>query len=450
MPRVLLTTLGTGSYVEGSYILKGQTSSCTPFIQEALAEILCRSWNSQDRIVVFCTEAARKTHWINGGMFDPGLESRLKNLSVPPAIESVGIPDGRSEAEIMEIFDTVYSVLKHEDEVILDITHSFRSLPLLNAVILNYSKVLKNIHVAAIYYGAFETLGPLESVRNLPLECRQAPVFDLTPYDTLLEWSVAVDDFARHGWTVRLQSLVSREVSPILRETRGKNETVRILDRLSRRLHQMGLNILTARCPEIEKFNSLSSLVDSIKGQQVIPPLNPLLDLLSSKTKPFETASPEEKGFEAVEWCVAHNLVPQGYTILRETLISGLCRLLDKDLKSRTEREDFVGSLLNVVGQRKQPTDWKGELADRRKEAEAIVKRLGPPFQDLADAFQGIRDRRNDINHGGCGKGCTTADRLIQDLGEKLIHARKAWNEIVKCTAAGQSDSPGPGSNISK
>lgn len=439
MARILLSTLGTGRYLEGSYILRGSASSCTPFIQEALAEILCKSWGPEDRITVFCTGESEKKNWVDGSNFERGLESRLKGLPIQASVRRVLIPEGRSEDEIMGIFNAVYAELNHGDEVVLDITHSFRSLPLLNTVILNYAKVLKKIRVSAILYGAFESLGPLKEIEKLPSECRRAPVFDLTPYDTLLDWSVAVDDFVRHGWTERLQELVAGKVVPILRATQGGDETLRELNKLANRLHGMALNILTARCPEIERFSSLTEVVERIKGQQVIPPLNPLLDLLLSKTRPFDTVHPEEKGFEAVEWCIAHNLVPQGYTILRETLISGMCRLLGKNPCVREEREDFIGSLLNVLARNKPESDWQGGLANRKEEARAVIRTLGKPLQDLAEAFHEIGRRRNNINHCGCAQGeRVSADELITELGEKLSRARAAWAGIVESTQTGK------------
>ncbi|WP_168720183.1 TM1812 family CRISPR-associated protein [Thermosulfurimonas marina] len=60
-------------------------------------------------------------------------------------------------------------------------------------------------------------------MENLPEEQRVAPVFDLTPYALLLEWSFAVEEFLRYGLAERLYELVRGEIAPILKETRGRD-----------------------------------------------------------------------------------------------------------------------------------------------------------------------------------------------------------------------------------
>ncbi|WP_425505358.1 CRISPR-associated DxTHG motif protein [Thermosulfurimonas marina] len=67
--------------------------------------------------------------------------------------------EGRSEEEIRDNFRKVIENLSEGEEVFFDITHSFRSLPMLNLVALSYARVLKGIRIRGIYYGAFEVLG---------------------------------------------------------------------------------------------------------------------------------------------------------------------------------------------------------------------------------------------------------------------------------------------------
>ena len=57
---------------------------------------------------------------------------------------------------------------------------------------------------------------------------------------------------------------------------------------------------------------------------EVIKPFQPILQTLSEKTAPFsgETLS---DGIRAAEWCLNHNMIQQGYTILQEVLIILSC-----------------------------------------------------------------------------------------------------------------------------
>jgi CRISPR-associated Csx2 family protein len=436
MARIFLSTLGTNVYLEGIYRFQDLLSTITPFVQEALITSLCREWTASDRVVIFCTEEATRKNWLDRsesnrhGNFPSGLKSRLEQLSLSAAIVRVPIPGGASEAEIMEIFQIVADVLGVKDEVILDITHSFRSLPLLHGVILNYAKVLKSIRVAGIFYGAFETLGRLEDVKKIPVQERISPIFDLTPYDALLDWARAVDDFVRYGSTKSVQDLVTKKIGPILRETQGREDTAKGLRELLNRLHPMAMRILTARLQDIENFTSLEEQVSELKGQTLLPPLNPLLDLIAQKTQPFAAPSQEEKGFAAVEWCITHNLIPQGYTLLQETIVSGLCRVLSYN-STVSEERDFVTALLNVEGKKADRADWREPLESRRSDAEAILACCGPAFKALASPFCRLTGLRNDINHAGCRKGHKHYETLMQQLEEQYQAIRAAWFEFV-------------------
>ena len=95
-----------------------------------------------------------------------GLEKCLSEIKLPCPVTRVEIPEGKSEAEIWEIFNIVFGSLEREDEVVFDITHAFRSIPMLAIVILNYAKMMKKVTLSGIYYGAFEVLGNIHVARH--------------------------------------------------------------------------------------------------------------------------------------------------------------------------------------------------------------------------------------------------------------------------------------------
>jgi len=434
MPRVFMSTLGTSRYVPVYYILEDRKSVLTPFIQEALVNLICKEWNADDRIVIFCTDEARNKNWLSKNNledpphFDKGLEERLKTLEPRLKIEMVTIPEGKSESEIMDIFSIVTGKISYGDRITLDVTHSFRSLPILNIVILNYAKALKRIRVDGIYYGAFEVLGTPAEVRKLPEEKRKAPIFDLTPYDRILDWSLAVSEFVEYGLAERVSLLVTEDVTPILKEKQGKDKTAKGLKYLSKTLCTFTQNIRGARCFEIEKIGSLEPLVRELKGQTLVEPLNPLLDLISEKTSGFNIDSPEEKGFEAVQWCIEHDLLPQAYVILLETTLSAVCRKLGYDAKSRNDR-DFLGSLMNVVGCGKDTSQWTGILASRKAEGKAILSKGGERFTDLCRAFSALSGPRNDFMHCGCREHRRKYGKLKDEIVTHFDKVTSAWEE---------------------
>src|SRR5699024_4490556 len=84
------------------------------------------------------------------------LEKRIDALQLSCSHENIEIPNGKSTEEIWEIFQIVYDLIEKGDELLFDITHGFRSLPMLNMVLINYAKLLKEITVSGIFYGNWE------------------------------------------------------------------------------------------------------------------------------------------------------------------------------------------------------------------------------------------------------------------------------------------------------
>ena len=109
--RVFISFLGTGNYVQTYYSFNGKTTNPVRFVQEALVENICKDWNDNDRIFIFCTEQAKNLNWVDNGhgksfevIENYGLESRLNKLRLSVPFEKIDINDGLSEEEIWSIF----------------------------------------------------------------------------------------------------------------------------------------------------------------------------------------------------------------------------------------------------------------------------------------------------------------------------------------------------------
>ena len=120
------------------------------------------------------------------------------------------IPNGNSTTELWEIFNVCENAVDEEDEIILDITHAFRSLPLLTFTVSAYLRQVKQVKLKRVIYGAFEAQ---DKVRN------ETPIFDLTPFVALLNWTNAVNIFQRSGDAGPIAALpdVPRDISNRLR-----------------------------------------------------------------------------------------------------------------------------------------------------------------------------------------------------------------------------------------
>ncbi len=183
MAKIFLSFLGTNDYVPCHYVTAAYESPLVRFVQLAVIDYLRQQERLPEQLVFFLTEEAEQKNWRDGfylgedGLPCPGLLTCLQQSIPGVQIRPVRVPEGKSEAEIWEIFNQVYEAIPAHSEVFFDITHGFRSLPLLAAVILTYAQVMKQITVGGIYYGAFEILGPALEVKKLPPEQRPGPHF---------------------------------------------------------------------------------------------------------------------------------------------------------------------------------------------------------------------------------------------------------------------------------
>jgi hypothetical protein len=99
-------------------------------IQTPLITKLCSGWNENDRIYAFSTRIQQPV-------------STLTNWTLSVPVEQVVIP----QKEIRKVFNTIYGVLKEEDEVYIDIPFCPRIVEMLIIFLLQHVWVLKNIKV---------------------------------------------------------------------------------------------------------------------------------------------------------------------------------------------------------------------------------------------------------------------------------------------------------------
>ncbi len=426
MAKVYLSFLGTNDYVECHYVLGGQESPLVRFVQEAIVGLCCREWSQEDRLVFFLTPEAALKNWEDGHFTDPqgrpkpGLHRCLQALKPAATIQPIMIVEGKSEKDIWQLFETVLKQIKPQDQVIFDITHAFRSIPLLAMVILGYAQVIKKVRIEGIYYGAFEVLGPVPEVRRMPPAERRAPIFDLTPFSALLDWTLAIDRFLGTGDARRVCELAQSRVRPILKEARGQDQEAQAIRRLAGLLEDFTKNLSTCRGQKISgNVASLQHALAVTAYPDLLPPLKPLLYQLSKKVQGF-TGQAVQDGLQAARWCLEHNLIQQGLTILQETLITHFVTQGGFDPKVKKQR-DLASQAAHIFRNTIEPSAWRTPAADHPE----IVQQHLAYFQghpDLVEVFCNLSQARNDINHAGYVSP-RSADALAGELARYLEQA---------------------------
>lgn len=416
MAKVYLSFLGTNDYLACTYYTGGREVNNVRFIQEATLGLYCRNWTSYDRIIVFTTDEANRKNWLDNGHEHPckGLKNCIKDLNLNAPAESVLIPVGKSENEIWHIFQIVYDSLNRQDEVVFDITHAFRSIPMLAIVILNYAKVMKDVTLEGIYYGAFEVLGSIQEAKKLSVSERKAPILDLTSFDQLMEWSFAVDRFLKAGDAHPVSSLAKKSVKPVLAATKGRDAAASTIRNIADNLEEFTETLSTCRGLDITSTTSkLKQNIDRCQGLKLIQPFKPIFDRIKNQMDLFSGNSIAD-GIQAAKWCLEHNLIQQGYTILQETLISYFIIKINENSQDYKLRE-IARQAAKIFAEQLPVEKWKG-LARNYPEISRKFLEFYKTKNELLKIFRNLSNYRNDLNHAGNTQNPMNANNFNSNL----------------------------------
>lgn len=454
--KVFISFLGTNNYVPCNYFIEkdpAQKVSNVKYVQEAIIKLFCGDFTQNDVSFTFTTSLAHQMNYLDNGQWNNeskqydlpniGLQTVYKNIlrdSNSPQYQSLPIKEGFSEKEIWEIFETVSNVIDNGDELILDITHAFRFLPMLGVTLIDFLKVTKNITVKGVFYGAFEKLGVQAKVLNMPIEERNAPIINLLPLIELQRWTQAASNFNQYGFVSNIFDLTDETIKPILAQTKGKDELSKSLKELGKILNPLVTNIHTNRGKELKEFNprKLNEEIAKIESSTVfIKPLKPLFEIIKNKVQPL--IQTEHIWLESTKWCYEHNLIQQGITQLQEGILTYLLDHLKEQYQDKyydcfeEKPRKFMASLLNVLLYQTPETEWENELGKNKVKANQVkdddVIKL---FVKIYSALTGIR---NDIQHAGYLKNAGNSKTFKEKLELYILETEKIINTHSSCSS---------------
>jgi CRISPR-associated Csx2 family protein len=410
--KVLISFLGPTSYKECNYVFADKEHQ-SRFVQSAILKFFCNDWDESD-IAYFClTDTAKDKNWAhpNQNKYD-GLSKEIEDLKIENSlqlkIEEISLNEDVTkdniEKEIWSTFEKIFQTLKNEDKVILDITHSFRYLPMLSFALINYAKFLSDIDILGIYYGAVEVLGDIREIDNKypNISDRKSPIVDLTSFSLLQDWTVGANNFLTFGNSDILTKLIPKKHK-----------------KLSESLSMICNDFTTARGYSIFENKNIEGLKKSLTQlkldfEGLIAPLIPLIDKIEQKIDKFNN-NDINNGFEAVNWCIQHNLIQQGITILQENIISFLVHKQDLDIRKKLNRDLISGSF--YILQKNAPFEqWKDEC----KENEELVNKIiaDDLTIKLLENYKNLESYRNDINHAGYLETAMKSSKFKTKLAE--------------------------------
>lgn len=415
--KVFISFLGTNNYLETIYQFSDNTMSFpTRFIQEAIVAKLCTDWSEEDQALIFCTEDSEKKNWYDDGhpqaiidVEKKGLASKLEGLHLKINVQMIRIPEGFTTDEIWKIFDIVYDKLHRSDIVYFDVTHAFRSIPFFSTALFNYSRLMKDVEIASIQYGAFEKLGPAFKVKDMPVEQRIAPVLDLTNIARLHQYSDMANSLTSFGRV--------NQISDTLKNFSEENV---FIAQMQRWIETFDHYIVLNRMSEIKEGKwliNINQAIKKVRSSNLPQPIKTVINRFAEELRSF-CPYPSNSNIEAaVEWAKKYAMIPNAYTMGQEYIISLLVDrfanenpyVKEEALSKREIKIQFRSFLSKVCGiadDKPYKDDLKkySDLTDKLLQDEA-VRFIRPHYQEISRC-------RNIVNHAKSSE--ITYDELVE------------------------------------
>ena len=411
--KVFISFLGTNNYIRTHYIINGKISKPVRFIQEALIDEFCNDWDENDRIFIFYTQESLNRYWIDKGQkYDEktpeedtyGLEHILKEKAVCDIVHPILIPEGFTENDIWKIFECLYNILEEKDIIYFDATHAFRSIPLLATVLFNYAKCLKNITVASISYGAFETLGPAFKVQNMDIKDRKAPVIDISSIIHLQDIINAANDYIKFGKIGRIGDVLSFSG----KETKAQRRTNEAIKIIQRELNNLDSYISICDIQHIKQGTFAKNIQEqfdtAINGENINAAEKELLKKIEPELFRFKPSASNLNIEMAIERAFKHNMLVQAYTLAQEYIISITCEQLTEHLasfrtsfESEKDRRTFTSSLLAISNSDVATENFTGILSKNIRLTKQLLN--WPKRQQIHQQYKQLTNNRNSLNH---------------------------------------------------
>lgn len=389
---ILYSFLGLGKYNcktekyeydKVKYSYNGQVIE-TEYFPEAAEKFL-----KPEKVIIVFTEKSKQVH-------SEKLSQKLK-------FDEIIIPAGKSESEFWEIFSSLSESIKSNSEIALDITHGFRSQPILALATILYLQSSSGVNINKIIYGAYEAKD----------ENSVVPVFDLSVFVNLIRWSGAVRDFLKYQNAYEINNLL-KEIhnDTYINNFTEKSESLKSFGKL---LNDISLSLSISHTPFVFKNAKAISKVNEsiIKDLQFIPKAAPLAKILKNISDKIEPISNSEgnwhsnEGINAqlsiIQWYLETSNYQQAITLMRELLITVFAKKMNLNPeKQREETENILGKL-----------------------SETLINTHQCEHIEYIKLFNQISEIRNEINHAGMRTNVARPNKLVENI-------KNYFNELLK------------------
>lgn len=402
-PTILITFLGTGDYTPACYQFGDSAlSQDEGFFSAALASHL-----KPTRVISLQTQSANEKH-------GDALTERFRELEIEHS--EVRIPEGKSESELWGIFSALTQAVPPKCILHVDVTHGFRSLPILSFIALNYLRTTRDVTLGGIHYGAFEAKS--DGI---------TPVFDLSPFLTLLDWTAAADQFLATGSASRLGTLLKGIQQTMWQNQKngGNSDLPTKLISLGSTLEIAANNLALLRTGAIT--NSAASVAKQIANATQAGDLErfalPFLDVLEPVRKELTHFRSTDLNIlrDLVGWLIEKERPDAALTLASEWIVSWvMVRLGTADHHCgesiRKPYDQCISLWVDEHSGRNEIQNPDGESARHLESLKAECST--EEMERLAVIGSRLKSARNDLNHAGFRQGPLSAASIVSTAKE--------------------------------
>ncbi len=434
---VYVSFLGTNDYVASKYRLNDEVSEPTKFVQEAEITFLK---DEIDEYIFFISKEANQKNWKNNSNYKYiedfsdgyiGLEYILKEkLKIEKDkikvidIENILHPDGEklnTKDFVYRLFGKIVENIEEGSKLIIDITHSFRSIPFVSFTAFKYLSYMKSVEIKNIFYGAFEDLGAPNDVIEIGIDDRIAEIVDLKPLLFLEEWASGIEDYNLYGRFTKLKELVDEE------------DIIKSFDNFEE-------IFLLGNGKEMFYAKKIEELKNKIGNARIIenPSLNEIVNDI--KEKILKDLSEYNKNnlkniLIGIKFLIEKNQLVQATTLIIEFLYSYLCRKYS-NRKNECETNYYKRELYQkttwIIANEHESNEEEWKISDDRvkEKIRNLLNNITECEKEIIkNVYKNMNSLRNNLNHGGF----KDFEMNINNLKEKIKDALSSLNTLMGC-----------------
>jgi len=345
MAKILISSIGTGSrnggYNVAKYEIDKKIYENEKFIAKALCEHLkidklflvgtqksiweavFEEFGGDEQIAISIYEAKENNNLVE---FIPQIEAVIDKRLGTNGSKCFIIEYGKDENELWGNFDKFLQIATHlepNDEIHLDITHSFRSLSLMSFIMSEFISNAsgKELNIQGVYYGMLEYSGENNGI---------TPIVNLAMFFKLLRWSKAIRELKTYGNAKEILTLLKQDEGEKANRFENFTNALSMSDIMS--LKSATSNLKT----EISFFKESKNKI-----------YNLISDDLEKFIKMLDVDSLSLLQYRMAKWYCENQNHALSYIMLTEAVISAIAEDNKLDAKDQDKRQEAKNILKN-------------------------------------------------------------------------------------------------------